>query len=169
MKNHLDHALIEAERKIVKHWTIFAGAAYALIAVGLLALALTSGSYAESDNPTGAVSYHDMDGFAAPVLQPNRLNQPRSSVATESTTGFNARWDPAVMPTRPASPAPEAAARPVLVPEVNEYAGLAKAQEPMVENGYDFTDPNGVPGFGPMPQSTMTSAAAPHLTAQSHH
>jgi len=170
MKSPYDSILIDAERKLVRHWTIFASVAYGAIAVGLLALVVTgNASQDDADNPLGSMSFYDVDGLGSPVFQPNRLSQllPNS---TESTNGLNNA--PA-----PAAPANTALSAVPSTPEVDELAEIAAAQtggsggpspqEALVENGWDFTAPNGVPGFGSLPQAGATpSAGVPQQTAQ---
>jgi hypothetical protein len=73
-----------------------------------------------------------------------RATELQSPGAAE-TDGFESRWMPA------ASNAPRAAV--VSVP-----TEAAKPEEALVENGWDFTMPDSVPGFGSLPQATATAA-----------
>jgi hypothetical protein len=42
----------------------------------------------------------------------------------------------------------------------------ATSPEALVENGWDFNTPNGVPGFAPMQAGSTPSAALPQMTAR---
>ncbi len=147
MRTPYNSALTQADCKLAARWTITAAAAYGLILAGLLVLLLTSNGYADPDNPADHVSFCDIEGIAAPVSDTMQATELQSPAAAE-TDGFESRWMPA------ASNAPRAAV--VSVP-----TEAAKAEEALVENGWDFTMPDSVPGFGSLPQAAAAPAAVP--------
>ena len=145
MRTLYNSALTKADCKLAARWTITAAAVYGVILVGLLALLLTStGTYADPDNPADHVSFCDIDGIAAPVSGTMQATELQSSGAAE-TDGFESRWMPAA-----ANAANSAGA-----------AEPAKPEEALVENGWDFTVPDSVPGFGSLPQAAAAPAAVP--------
>ena len=145
MRTLYNSALTKADCKLAARWTITAAAVYGVILIGLLALLLTStGTYADPDNPADHVSFCDIDGIAAPVSDTMQATELQSSGAAE-TAGFESRWMPAA-----ANAANSAGA-----------AEPAKPEEALVENGWDFTVPDSVPGFGSLPLAAAAPAAVP--------
>ena len=145
MRTPYNSALTQADCKLAARWTITAAVMYGVILAGLLALLVTSsGTYADPDNPADHVSFCDIDGIAAPVSDTMRATELQSSGAAQ-TDGFESRWMPA------ASNAPRAAM----------VAEPAKPEEALVENGWDFTVPDSIPGFGSLPQTAAAPAPVP--------
>ena len=161
MKTPFESMMTEDKQKLVKRWTIGAAVFYGLIVVatvGLVAMGInSSGGRANSEE---SVTKSDLDGYAVPVTRSSRLSQAVPSGNSEVTTGYNTRMTPMELVNPP-----RAAARPI--PEVDEMGKTpATPQETLVENGWDFNAPNGVPGFAVMPQGSPPSAALPQLTAR---
>ena len=161
MKIPFESMMTEGKRKLVIRWTIGAAAFYGIIvaaAVALIAIGInSSGGLANSEE---SVTNADLEGYAVPVARSSRTSQLGPSSAAEVTTGYNYRGAPA------ASVNPEYAA-PRPIPEVDEMGRTpASPQEALVENGWDFNAPNGVPGFAPLHAGSTPSAAMPHLTAR---
>ena len=148
MRTPYNSALTNADCKLAARWTITAAAVYGVILVGLLALLLTSNAtYADPDNPADHVSFCDIDRIAAPVSDRMRATELQSSGAVE-TDGFESRW----MPVAPSAAQPAVAAEPVKP---------IKPEEALVENGWDFTVPDSVPGFGSLPLAAAAPTAVP--------
>jgi hypothetical protein len=154
MKNPYANTFSEAERKLVKRWTIAAAAAYGLIMAALLGLAVTH-DWSNDDSEDSLASYSSSARVGIAAAPYNRLSQVQTN-AVNATDGFNART----------ATAPAGAAR-VTVPEAGEMTRTPAApQDGLVENGWDFNVPNGVPGFAPMQADSMPSAALPQLSAR---
>jgi hypothetical protein len=160
MKSSFESMMTDDKRKLVKRWTIGAFVFYGFIVAATVALITiginSSGGLANSEE---SVTSSDLDGYAVPVTRSSRLSQAVPSGGAEITTGYNR-----AAPAEHVKP-PRAAARPI--PEVDEMGTTpATPQEALVENGWDFNTPNGVPGFEPLQAGSAPAAAMPQLTAR---
>jgi hypothetical protein len=159
MKTPFESMMTKDEQKLLKRWTIGATAFYGIIIAATMAL-VAIGINSSGGSAEESMTNSDLEGYAVPVTRSSRLGQTGPSSNSEVTTGYNSQ----VTPTERVNP-PLAAARPI--PEVDEMGKTpATPQEALVENGWDFNAPNGVPGFAPLQADTMPSAALPQLTAR---
>jgi hypothetical protein len=142
-----------------------AAATNGVILAGVVALIATGdASRDDTANLRASTRSHD----TASGFQPNRLSQLLSN-PSEGTDGYN---------KAPDRTAPANAARPAIVPipEVNvlsesvravtggplpqaSTAPQAQDSETLVDNGWDFTNPDSIPGFGSMPEPADTPDA----------
>jgi hypothetical protein len=161
MKTPFESMMTKDEQKLLKRWTVGAAAFYGFIVAATVALvAIGINSSGGSANSEESVTNSDLEGYAVPLARTSRLSQAGSSGGAEVTTGYNTRGAPA----ESVNP-PRAAARPI--PEVDEMGKTpASPQEALVENGWDFNAPNGVPGFAPLQADSAPSAGLPQLTSR---
>ena len=160
MKTSFESMMTEDKHKLVKRWTIGAAVFYGIIVATTMALVAlginSSGGLANSDE---SVAKADLDGYAVSVARPIRSSQLGPAAAADVTTGYNR-----AAPAESVSP-PRAAARPI--PEVDEMGKTPTTpQEAIVENGWDFNAPNGVPGFESLQAGSPPAAGMPQLTAR---
>jgi hypothetical protein len=163
---------INRHQTFAKRWMIAATAIYGLMLLGLLTVIATGGG--SHDIPAGVTS--TSSAGATPVFQPGRISQALTPSA-DATDGHNKAAEPAV-PVITARPAP------VPIPEVDEMADVfserpgsssqasaapAAPSDVLVENGWDFNNPDSIPGFGSMPQpGNVPSSGDRQLTARTH-
>jgi len=70
MKSPYESILAEAERELLRHWTILAGIACGLVLVGFLAIVVTgNGWYPDGVNQLDGMSFYDINGIGAMVAQ----------------------------------------------------------------------------------------------------
>jgi hypothetical protein len=163
---------INRHHTFAKRWMITATAIYGLMLLGLLTVIATGGG--SDDMPAGVTSTNSAG--ATPVFQPGRISQ-MPTPSADATDGHNKAAEPAV-------PAITARAAPVPIPEVDEMADVfseragsssqasaapAAPSDVLVENGWDFNNPDSIPGFGSMPQpGDAPSSGDRQLTARTH-
>ena len=132
-------------------------AVYGFMLLGTLGVIATSNWSGDNSDEPGITTSYDGNAIAAPTFQPGRLSQ----LLTTSTDGHNKATEPMAS----AKAAPPAR---VPVPEVDEMAEIfperahpssqasaapaAQGSDALVENGWDFNDPDSIPGFASMPQ-----------------
>jgi len=163
MKTQKPNILTDAQHTFAKRWIIAVSALYGLVLVGVLAAIVVTSS-AFHDDSAGAsqrMALNELDEFTVPGTSPGQSAQVRSS-GTEATDGVGNAQAP-IQATRAAV---------VPIPEVDEMgedihlssgngsgpspqaraALAAQSADVLVENGWDFNDPDSIPGFGSMPQ-----------------
>jgi hypothetical protein len=160
MRTPFESMMTEGERKLVRRWTIGAAAVYGIVVAATVALVAIGINASGSANSEESMTNADLQGYAVSVARPSRSSQLGPSA--EVTTGYNNRAAPAES-MNPAYAAP----RPI--PEVDEMGKTPTSpHEALVENGWDFNAPNGVPGFAPLQAGSPPSAALPNLTARTN-
>jgi hypothetical protein len=159
MKTPFESMMTESDRKLVTRWTIGAAAFYGIIVAATVALVSIGINANGSANSEESMTKAEIEGYAVSVVQPGPSGQLGPSA--EVTTGYsNATPGESVNPEY-------AAPRPI--PEVDEMGETpVTPQEALVENGWDFNAPNGVPGFAPLHAGSAHSSALPHLTARTN-
>jgi hypothetical protein len=158
MRTRYPDNLTESEHLFVKRWTIATAGLYGAILMAVATMVVIGAiSDRNADRSVASATYYSSDGLAEPAEVAG------SPTASQSTDGHGTPdATPTTAQTSPASAATSA------TPQAN-VAWPNTGAEMLVENGWDFTNPDGIPGFGAMPSPDATaSAEGRHAVARAH-
>jgi hypothetical protein len=158
MRTRYPDNLTESERQFVKRWAIATAGLYGAIVLAVSTMVVIAAvTDRNSDRSVAAAPYYSSDGLAEPA---EVAGMPDSSGYTDG------RGAPgATATTEQTASVPSTASAP---PQAN-MTWPESGTDMLVENGWDFTNPDSIPGFGAMPSpEAPASAEGRHAAARSH-
>jgi hypothetical protein len=158
MRTRYPDNLTESEHQFVKQWTIATAGLYGAILMAVATMAVIGAvSDRNADRSVAAATYYSSDGLAEPAEVAGLLSP------SQDTDGHGA---PGATPTTAQTTPDPGVAR--TTPQAN-VAWPDAGVDMLVENGWDFTNPDSIPGFGAMPSPDATaSAEGRHAVARAH-